>query len=465
MKKIDIPKRLEIPKSKLLLALSFVPGVPVVILFSMLLTVGIGGGLIGLLIYISSLFNRVPVGFILLLGIGIIIGIFALLYGLCRAFISGTSFEPAIQINLDEEPRLKKFIEEISDAVGTRMPKVVILHSLPEFYVSQGKRRVINGKARGRVLAIGAPLLSILTVDELGAILAHEFGHFYGNDTLYSTFVQPVYRSTSHALSIMQGVIFSDNKSNEDNRAIVSLPLFLPTLLLAFYLKSFDKLNTSISQLREFRSDFIAASIYGKNTMGNALKKVVSYSRTFDVYLQKELEADDFSAQKNLFVGFASQINHMSAEAKEFERVALAAKNNPRSTHPALSERLQSMPEITGKKSGTASGSSLFTNLEKYQTELSKFHLAKIYYQKRRLYCSHLLEKLQNNKAAIGKTFKEITEQKLMSEEEINFCVDVLSEIHGEPKELIYLQFKIISPEARFIQDLYEGRIKVKPKQ
>lgn len=39
------------------------------------------------------------------------------------------------------------------------------------------------GVGSKRVMGLGLPLLNALTVSELRAVLAHEFGHFVGGDT------------------------------------------------------------------------------------------------------------------------------------------------------------------------------------------------------------------------------------------------------------------------------------------
>ncbi len=460
MNTIVLPKRLKLSALKLAVALSFVLGVPVVIILSMIITFGIGAGLIWLLLEFSGYADRMPVGIIFLLGAGVVIGILAQFYGLLKAFISQTPFEPAIRVNLDQEPKLKEFIEEIANKVGTKAPQVVLLHSLPEFYVSQGKRITISGTARGRVLAIGLPLLPILSTNELSAILAHEFAHFHGNDTLYSTIIQPVYRSTLNAISIMKSV----TSSSSDNAAIMSIPLWFPSWFLSKFVHIFNNLNISISRQRELRSDFIAASIVSGEVMETALKKIVSYSPTFSTFLHEEAFAHELKRDRDFFSEFERNLKSMLPTIKKFEEEALHQTEDSHSTHPCLSARIRSLPKTSGQSSKSLAATSLFVNLDTYRKELNTFHWVNVYHRRRKLLCEHLLRKLQEDRRTSGKTFSEIKKQKILTEEEINFCVDVLSETERKSKEEILLQFKVVSPEEEFLNALMEGRINIPEK-
>ena len=49
----------------------------------------------------------------------------------------------------------------------------------------------------GRILGRGAPLLYELDTWELKSILAHEFAHFTGKETLYAKRVPPVFHTTT----------------------------------------------------------------------------------------------------------------------------------------------------------------------------------------------------------------------------------------------------------------------------
>jgi len=53
----------------------------------------------------------------------------------------------------------------------------------------------IMGCGSRRVMGLGLPLLQVLSVYQLRAVLAHEFGHFHGGDTKLGPWV---YKITRH---------------------------------------------------------------------------------------------------------------------------------------------------------------------------------------------------------------------------------------------------------------------------
>jgi heat shock protein HtpX len=61
----------------------------------------------------------------------------------------------------------------------------------------------IMGFGSRRVMGIGLPLLSILTVSELRGVLAHEFAHYYGGDTRLGPWV---YKTQSAMIRTFQNI-------------------------------------------------------------------------------------------------------------------------------------------------------------------------------------------------------------------------------------------------------------------
>ena len=61
------------------------------------------------------------------------------------------------------------------------MPEEIYLVS--DFNAWVANRGGVMGFGSRRVMGVGLPLLQILTVSQFRAVLAHEFGHYYGGDT------------------------------------------------------------------------------------------------------------------------------------------------------------------------------------------------------------------------------------------------------------------------------------------
>ncbi|HKB18509.1 MAG TPA: M48 family metallopeptidase, partial [Candidatus Dormibacteraeota bacterium] len=87
-----------------------------------------------------------------------------------RRFVPpGPLLNPAGQAPLFAE------LQGVASAVGETMPA--------EVYISPEMNAGVLQRRRRRVMVLGLPLMQVLTVNEMRAVLAHEFGHYHGGDT------------------------------------------------------------------------------------------------------------------------------------------------------------------------------------------------------------------------------------------------------------------------------------------
>jgi Zn-dependent protease with chaperone function len=154
----------------------------------------------------------------------------------------------------------------------------VIFHIEPTFFVTQQRLQTFDQKIRGRTLAISMPLLPMLSRQELQAVLAHEFAHFSGRDTLYSIWVSPVFRSLGGSITRLQSMMQS---SGSLVQTIINLLLIPPLMFLSIFYEFFASIDAIISRSREFRADWIAAKHFGSGSIVNALKKISQYGIFF----------------------------------------------------------------------------------------------------------------------------------------------------------------------------------------
>lgn len=362
-------KMTKLPKLPLLLlipALLFVPGLYVVLLSAVALTIIIGAGII----YFFFLIRIIPAFVILLIGIGVLIGVYAILYGLYRSVFGRKHSEPALLVDMSEEPILLNFIESLCKTMETKIPDFVLLHFGPTFFVKQGKIDVFNGTVKGRILAIGTPLLGSLTVNEFKAIIAHEFAHFTGRDTLYSSFVSPVYVGTTTACEEMGSAIFGD----EEESLLLSIPMLLPYAMLRAYLFLFQIIDATISRSRETRADLMATEICGKGIFSNALKKVVREGKVFGVMfsqsIPEELKKNTYA---NYCIAFRTFLLQKSDDLDQIEREVMAEDRKIYDRHPTLKKRLSYLPDIPDQFIDNRSARELLVNPKQYEQKLSKF--------------------------------------------------------------------------------------------
>src|SRR6266566_7859504 len=82
---------------------------------------------------------------------------------------------PGPRLNPAGQPRLFAELEGVAEAVGEAMPE--------EVYVTPEMNAGVLQRGRRRVMVLGLPLMQVMTVSQMRAVLAHEFGHYYGGDT------------------------------------------------------------------------------------------------------------------------------------------------------------------------------------------------------------------------------------------------------------------------------------------
>ena len=80
-----------------------------------------------------------------------------------------------------DHPKLFEVLAGIAKATQQQMPSEVYLTAEVNAWVID--RGGMMGFGSRRVMGLGLPLLEVLSVSQLRAVLAHEFGHFHGGDT------------------------------------------------------------------------------------------------------------------------------------------------------------------------------------------------------------------------------------------------------------------------------------------
>lgn len=88
---------------------------------------------------------------------------------------------PGPELRAQDHPELFRQLQAI--AAATEQPLPTEVYAVADMNAWVMDRGGLLGFGSRRVMALGLPLLKILTVSEARAVIAHEFGHFYGGDT------------------------------------------------------------------------------------------------------------------------------------------------------------------------------------------------------------------------------------------------------------------------------------------
>lgn len=105
------------------------------------------------------------------------VGLILIVFMIKPLFARGVKSTPALEVTREQEPRLFSFIDQICAQVRAPRPRRVAVDL--KVNASASFTRGLLGLSRNQLtLTIGLPLVTGLTVRQLGGVFAHEFGHF-----------------------------------------------------------------------------------------------------------------------------------------------------------------------------------------------------------------------------------------------------------------------------------------------
>ena len=239
-------------------------------------------------------------------------------------------------------PALWDMAEQCADNVGAAPPDNILVGMSANFYVTENPVSLL-GQWRspvvdGRTLYVSAPLLRLMNLDETKAVLAHEFAHFTGRDTVYSTQIAPVYTSLTSGIQAIK---------SELDWSIKGIVLILPMLITLAYHGMFRILDNAISRRRELRCDEIASKVIGRVHISDGLLKVVGYGTVLSEnvdghFVSLMRENRTFQNYPEWFSYFARDESSRAIVSRILSYAA-AAKTRASDSHPALGARLKAL--------------------------------------------------------------------------------------------------------------------------
>ena len=235
-----------------------------------------------------------------------------------------------------DSPQLFEVLNGVASSTEQTMPADVYLVNDVNAFVTQ--RGGVMGFGSRRVMGIGLPLMQALTVQELKAVLAHEFGHYHAGDVS----IGPWIYKTRAAIG----------------RTIHQLGEGSLQKVFIAYGNLFLRVTHAVSRRQEFIADEVAANAAGAAVMASALRKVHGAAVAFHNYWRSEVSPVLNSGYlPPLAAGFARfvQVESVSSNmATAIQTEEAEGESNPYDTHPPLRERvaaLKALPQGPGATS------------------------------------------------------------------------------------------------------------------
>ena len=236
---------------------------------------------------------------------------------------------PGPVLDESQQPELFSVLSGVAKLTGQELPREVYL--IPDVNAWVATRGGVMGFGSRRVMGLGLPLLQILSVTQFRAVLAHEFGHYYGGDTALGPWV---YKTRAAIVRTIERVA--------QHSSLLSKPFFWYGLL-------FLRLTLRVSRQQELSADELAARTIGGRPLIEGLKLIHGAALAFNPYLASEvapaLRAGYRPPVADGFRRFLASSEVSAGVTLFLDTVMNAAEEDPYDSHPPLRERIAALAQ------------------------------------------------------------------------------------------------------------------------
>jgi|HubBroStandDraft_1064217.scaffolds.fasta_scaffold12622_1 heat shock protein HtpX len=249
---------------------------------------------------------------------------------------------PGLLLEASTHPRLFAELNTIANSLNEPLPREVYLVGQVNAFVAD--RGGIMGIGSRRVMGIGLPVLSSLTVSEMRAVLAHEFAHYYSGDTKMGPWV---YKTQSAMIRAFRNI---GSLGQLGRIAALQLMNMVATFILKWYFILFLRVINFVSRKKEYRADELACLVVGAEPLVRGLRKIHGASMAWGPYWNSEvvpvLSQGCKPAIADGFSRFMAAPQIEVQVTKGIEREIAEGKMQPYDTHPPLRDRIAAIEKL-----------------------------------------------------------------------------------------------------------------------
>ncbi|HEX2284939.1 MAG TPA: M48 family metallopeptidase [Mycobacterium sp.] len=280
------------------------------------------------------------------------IGAIIVVVQLLVAAFSRPQPKPGRDVTPEDAPELWALVTNLSDAIGTRGPGQIRLVAEANASVTEDSRfmGLIPGPRR---MYLGVPLLQGLTVTQLRAVLAHEFGHYSSAHTRLGPIA---YRGQQAVVETVRGLHSAD-------MGWVSLVLRPYVWVLRFYMGLYVVMSLAMSRSQEREADRLMVLAGGRANAQAALREIHVISVFWSAYLDQFVGlgwGSDLAPTADGFVGGFERLLAARPDERDSIRAEVEAskpvdpaeksisdyKRELLYTHPPIAERIYAMETL-----------------------------------------------------------------------------------------------------------------------
>ncbi|HET6350077.1 MAG TPA: M48 family metallopeptidase [Candidatus Krumholzibacteria bacterium] len=298
------------------------------------LTIGFYALALGIVVILVVLFfAQFATGhFILMISVLCIVGV----YSIVRALLPGEPAKdpPWALMTAEEHPRLFEKIQTIAAMAGQPVPETVYV--LPDVNAWVSTRGTFLGLGGRRIMGIGLPLFRLLSVSELCAVIAHEFGHYRGGDTRLGVWIYNTRAAIGRTLMHLEN---TGTRSGQ----------MLREPFMA-YGRMFLRVTHDVSRQQEYAADAFAASVAGNRAVATSLQRLIGYEpalaiswdRLYSVALEDGYRLPFFAGVDAIVAN-----EYLAKRVDQYLQARMADEKEPTllDTHPPLRDRIAALVE------------------------------------------------------------------------------------------------------------------------
>jgi heat shock protein HtpX len=251
---------------------------------------------------------------------------------------------PGPELKETSHPELFAMIRGVAKATGQKMP--VHVYGVLEVNAFVAERGGIMGIGSRRVMGIGLGLLNAFSVDEVRAVIAHEFGHFHGGDTRLGPWVYKTRAGMGRAVVNLQNTMQS--VSEIETLGFVLAIIEAPFRWMAL---GYMRLASAVSRSQEFSADAVAARTVGTAPVLAGFGKLAGTAAALDAYLETEIGTlvehgvlpPVLSGARQFVEAHREKLAEIDADHAKLGEVS------PFDSHPPLSERIAAIEKLAGR--------------------------------------------------------------------------------------------------------------------
>lgn len=225
-----------------------------------------------------------------------------------------------------EHPLLRALVGEVAARTGQPLPDQIYLD--PELNAAVCDTGGLRGGEGGRVMIIGLPLLAVLSVGQLRAVLAHEFGHYQGGDTRVSAWFLRAYDAIARTVAHL-----------EEAGSVWRRPF-------KWYFNFFLRRTAAIKRRQEYFADQLAVRTAGRSAAVEGLRTIEREWEVFARYWHSEATAVLQRGRRPALLDGFLRFRASEEGAAAREHSAVPRPPDPYDTHPTTPERLAAMERL-----------------------------------------------------------------------------------------------------------------------